>query len=152
MSRTPLATIGADATLADLERLLIEHHVTGAPVVERGKVVGVISRSDVVRQISVGRTLAEIAVDYYHDLGGPIGSGQGLSEDADLAGRIVADRLETTRVRDAMTERVIAVAPGDFVARAAREMVERGIHRVLVLEEGALVGIVSSLDLVALLL
>ena len=152
MSRKPLVTIGPDATLAELERVLIEHRVTGVPVVERGKVVGVISRSDVVRQISVGRTLAEIAVDYYHDLRGPVGSGQGLAEDAELSGRIVGDRLETTRVRDAMAERVIAVSPSDYVARAAREMLERGIHRVLVLEEGALVGIVSSLDLVALLL
>lgn len=150
MRTTPLVTIPEDATLAELERVLIEHHVSGLPVTRGQKVVGVVSRTDVLRQISLGRTLAEISTDYYHDLVGIVGTGHGMREDAELAGQIVIDRLENTRVRDVMAERVIAVAPGDSIVDAASEMVERGIHRVLVLEEGRLVGIVSSLDFAAL--
>jgi CBS domain-containing protein len=152
MRAAPLVAIAPDATLAELERTLIEHQVSGVPVVERGKVVGVVSRSDVVRQISLGRTLAEIGVDYYHDLTASSVPPQVVSDDAELAGRIIADRLEATYVRDVMSLRVVAVAPDDPVGQAAREMVSHGIHRVLVLEDGVPVGLVSSLDLVALFL
>lgn len=150
MRTTPLVSVTPDTTLAELERTLIEHNVSGAPVIERGKLVGVVSRSDVVRQISLGRTLAEIGVDYYHDLTGISVAPQGVTDDAELAGRIIADRLESTRVRDVMSLRVIAVEPGDPISEAARLMLEHGIHRVLVLDDGAPVGLVSSLDLVAL--
>jgi CBS domain-containing protein len=151
MRTSPLITASPDDTLAELERALMQLKVTGMPVVERGKVVGVVSRSDIVRQISYGRALAEIGVDYYQDLVG-IGAVPARTEAAELAGRIVADRLESTRVRDVMSERVIAVAPAEPISAAARAMVERGIHRVLVLDEGSLVGILTSLDLVALLI
>jgi CBS domain-containing protein len=49
-----------------------------------------------------------------------------------------------------MARDVLAVSPGAPLAEAAQLMVERRVHRVLVLEGGRLAGLVSALDLVGL--
>lgn len=48
MSRTPVI-VGPDTTVADIERLLIEEGVGRLPVVAGGKLVGIVSRKDVLR-------------------------------------------------------------------------------------------------------
>jgi CBS domain-containing protein len=49
-----------------------------------------------------------------------------------------------------MTSPAITVAPDELVTRAARTMVERGVNRLPVVEDGKLVGIVTRADLVRL--
>lgn len=44
----PAVTIGPDATLAEAARRMEEHHVKRLPVVEDGRLVGIVSRSDVL--------------------------------------------------------------------------------------------------------
>jgi CBS domain-containing protein len=63
----------------------------------------------------------------------------------------VAERFEHLRVRDVMIRDVIHVAPDAPLREAARRMTESRVHRVLVIESGALVGLLSALDLVRLL-
>lgn len=45
----PVVTIGPDAELRDLAELMVERRVNPVPVVEAGKLVGIVSRSDIVR-------------------------------------------------------------------------------------------------------
>lgn len=51
-------------------------------------------------------------------------------------------------VGEVMSRRVFAVDPEESVRAAARLMAALQIHRVLVLEQGKLVGLLSSMDLV----
>ncbi len=61
-------------------------------------------------------------------------------------------RPEAT-VEDAMTHLLFAVRPSDPAMTAVRLMVVEGIHRVVVIDEhGALVGIVTSMDILRSLL
>ncbi len=150
---TELKTVEPHMSLADLERELTEAGISGAPVVEQGRLCGVVTRSDIVRQISVGRVQAETALDYYRDftgIGGPA-PGDELPGEAEREARGVAERLRDERVRDAMIDHVISVAPDADIAEAARQMVAHSVHRVLVVEQGRLVGLVSTLDLVRIL-
>ena len=62
----------------------------------------------------------------------------------------IAARWQGACVEDAMIRDFVAVAPDAAVEKIARTLVDRGIHRVLVVEGGRLLGIVSSLDLVRL--
>ena len=48
-----------------------------------------------------------------------------------------------------MNEDVAAVPPDTTLEILAAEMAQRRIHRVLVVEEGKLLGIVTSLDVLA---
>jgi CBS domain-containing protein len=51
-----------------------------------------------------------------------------------------------------MVEKVVTVTPDTSVRTVGSLMVERKIHRVMVVENDALVGLISTLDLVKALL
>lgn len=61
----------------------------------------------------------------------------------DFYGSVNEDRL----VADAMTPEVLAVAPNDPAEQAVKLMAFEGVHRLLVIEEDRLVGILSSMDI-----
>jgi CBS domain-containing protein len=131
--------------LTELESWLLEERVGGAPVVEDGRLVGLVSRSDLVRRLVLETTLAASALD---TVAGP-------GEDpASVSGRIasaVASRWRRLQVADVMIHDVVTVGPDAPVEKAAHLLVERHIHRLVVTERGRVVGLLSSLDLVRLL-
>jgi CBS domain-containing protein len=48
-----VATVGPDATVAELVGVLDEHNVGALPVVEDGRLIGIVSERDVVRRLHV---------------------------------------------------------------------------------------------------
>jgi CBS domain-containing protein len=58
------------------------------------------------------------------------------------------DLLAEHTVSEAMTRTVIAVDPKTAARAAARLMTRFDIHRVLVLDDGKLCGVLSSMDVV----
>jgi CBS domain-containing protein len=145
--RRELVTVEPELPLHELQDLLLRERVSGVPVVEGGHVVGVVSRSDVVRQLEVERSqLATIAAFYFE----PFDVETESERERMQVPEAVGARLEKLRVRDAMVRDVLSVSPEASVAEAARLMVERRVHRLLVLEGGRLVGLVSALDLAGL--
>ncbi len=142
------------ATIREAMETLSTNHLGGAPVVVEDSVVGVISMTDMVGLMvsgpkvephdtveSIGELWDSIDAahgdDWMHDIGANIN-----------AASLVRDRLlDQCTVRDAMTEEVFSVLPEASVRAAATMMRDNGIHRVLVMEGGALLGIVSSLDI-----
>jgi CBS domain-containing protein len=124
-----------DMTVAQTQLLLSQRGVSGAPVVDTdGQAVGVISQSDLVRHQS-HRTTAGDSGRFYSD----------VDEYQDIAEQPV-DRSQTP-IRELMSPHVFSVTRDTGVAAAASIMRERRIHRLLVTERGRLVGVVSSLDL-----
>jgi CBS domain-containing protein len=60
------------------------------------------------------------------------------------AEKVSRDRWASATVGDvATTENLAVVAPGDPVDRALKTMAERGLHQLLVLDGGALVGVLT---------
>jgi CBS domain-containing protein len=141
--RKQVKTIGPDKTLPQLERELLRWRIGAMPVVERGgKLVGIVSRSDVVRKLCLERSLGEAMADAYRDQTDERHAEQSRTV---IAGAI-GQRMERLRVRDVMTRDVITVGLELPVEKAAQLLCERRIHRLPVVEGGRLVGIVSSLD------
>jgi len=68
----------------------------------------------------------------------------GIVTDRDL--RRFSGKLETTRVKDAMTEHVITVTTDTPLAEAARLLRERKIGGLPVIEHGQLVGMITVTD------
>ncbi len=130
--------------LRELETRLMSHHVGGFPVVDGGKLVGMVTRSDLVRILEVEHTIDDQLSD--PALGAPGSS----DEDARSRGARIGARLEAMTVADVMVHDVSSVSPEASVAEAAETMVERGIHRLPVVDGERLVGIVTSLDLARL--
>jgi CBS domain-containing protein len=141
--------------LAELERVLLAERLGGLPVVEHGRLVGVVSRSDIVRVLGSETALAEAQADFYreyHD--DPFAPSERAAREAEAeqeaAAEQVARRMTHLRVRDAMTPDVVRVEADAPVRDAAARMVERGVHRLVVTERDRLVGVLSALDLVRL--
>jgi CBS domain-containing protein len=49
----PMITVGEETSLAEIARLLTTHRIKRVPVVRDGRIVGIVSRADLVRALSV---------------------------------------------------------------------------------------------------
>lgn len=136
-----------DQTLVELRHLLIEEHISGAPVVSDGRLVGIISRSDLVRVRELGEAL-DGAVSEAESWQDDQADGFKHSRPEDFSG--FRKRVEQLRVRDAMRAQVVTCPPDKPVDELAADMVRHHVHRIIVVENDRPVGIVSSLDIVAL--
>lgn len=140
--------IDAQASLLELERAFEEANVSGFPVVEGGRVVGVVSRSDVLRQLD-GKSGEEPQLSsFYADLAS-FGSERPAESFADAAAR-GGKPMDEMCVADLMTPSVVTVAPDATLQEVAQTLTEHQIHRVLVTDGRTLVGVVSTLDVVRL--
>ena len=133
--------------LPELERAFVRAKVSGFPVVDGDQVVGVVSRSDIVHQLDLEHQTAQRTSDYYCDTGGfhelPVAT------NVEIAGR-VGERMEQLTVGDVMHRQVFAVPPDQSLRAIAETMVDNNIHRVLVTQEGRLLGLISTTDFVRL--
>jgi CBS domain-containing protein len=137
-------TVSPDLVLLELERELAAHRITGAPVLDHGRLVGIVSRADIDARMFREQSRSAAAALFYQqsDLDGPA-----APEPSDPSAAAL-ESLRHLHVRDVMTRELLAVAPEDSLPEVARVMRDRRVHRVLVLEAGRLVGIVSSFDVV----
>ncbi|MDN3520122.1 CBS domain-containing protein [Halomonas ramblicola] len=62
MTRDPI-TVGEDRPVHEIARLLEKHHIKRVPVVEAGKLVGIVSRSNLLRGFSVAAPEASVTAD-----------------------------------------------------------------------------------------
>ena len=139
---TELYSVSPSMALSDLEWELSRRRISGAPVVEDGKLVGMISRGDIVRRIGFSHAMSEMALDYYRQLEG--GSPEELER---LADQTLGSQLRTLHVRDAMTTHPATIDPDAFVREAARLMLDNRVHRLVVAKDSMPLGIISTLDL-----
>ncbi len=143
-------TVEPALALPELEREFLASRVGAFPVVDGTRLVGLVSRSDVVRQLVTERSYEEYVSDfYYSDGGGDEGGADQRESLEEIASRSGA-RLASLRVEDVMSRSLITTSADEELASAAATMVERRIHRLPVTESERLVGIVASLDLVRL--
>jgi CBS domain-containing protein len=166
-----VVAVSPETTLRDAMELLAREHVSGAPVLNGRTVVGVVSTSDLLAFASTLNGVPtqradvptepewddepEVALDF-EDGGGP--SSAFFSEmwndaSVDVSERMAAvdapewNALEAHDVSEVMTNDLWSL-PSDADAKAAADLMrDHGIHRVLVVDDGNLVGIVSSLDI-----
>ena len=120
---TDLITVGLDTKLQELMQLLNHRRISGAPVVDaEGLPVGVISLTDVATYVSQAW------------IGAP-------NEE-------IQQRLAETRVAEVMSPFLYFAQEGAGLHELAELMVEHQVHRLLILREGSVVGLISSLDLI----
>ena len=121
-------TISPDASILDLIRTLRERDIGGMPVTDAaGRVVGTVSSADVL---------------WLADSVAAANGAVGFLPSAELVRR---------KVRDIMTPDVFGVAPDASLADLRRFFARTGVQRALVLDQGAVVGIVTLSDVLATL-
>lgn len=139
MTRRVIKT-NPEASLRKAAQLLLRNHITGMPVLQGTKVVGVLSEKDIVRVVlsKIGRALlpAHLLALF-------------LEITAEEEARTLAEIqqvLDGTTVAQAMTDHPITVESGSPLDQAMRLMIQHGVHRLPVLEGGKLVGILTRDD------
>lgn len=135
--------VRSDMTLRAAASFLLDREISGAPVEdESGTIVGVISLSDVAAVVA-GRSTA-------------LAAAEGPEEEEDPLEETLAGDLETESerllTRDVMTVGVEAVPEYASVQEVAEKLLKGHVHRLLVTRGAEVVGILSTSDLLGLLL
>lgn len=163
-----VATVEPEMSLRDALDILRGEEVSGAPVVQNDEVVGVVSATDILefqatnpgvpterrgqpewgefespdRWEEGSEAPGAYFVDYWSNAGAE------LTERFESSDSPEWDRLEEHTVSEVMSRQVVAMPPGADLREAARLMLEAEVHRILVIEDGRLRGIVSTTDVV----
>ena len=132
--RSRVLTLTPGQTLREAAALFAKHRISGAPVVGPKKaLLGVLSQTDFVRRADERAKGIEPAFYY---------------EGATLQIAQQPAALLDLPVKQVMTPVTLAVEPSEPVSEIARLMLLKRVHRVVVAEDGALRGVVSSLDVI----
>ncbi len=129
-----VVTVPADMAVRDVAALLLDRRISAVPVVDTsGRVVGVISEGDLIRR-------PELDTDKPRSRWLRLFMG-----DEDRARDYV--KTHGLHARDVMTRVVASVSPGASLTEVVNLMTKRRIKRVVVLEQGKLIGMVTRSDL-----
>ncbi|MDZ4178785.1 MAG: CBS domain-containing protein [Coriobacteriia bacterium] len=135
-------TIGPDATVTDAARLMVERRIGALPVIDAGKLVGIVTEGDLIMQ--------DVRLEfptYLHLLDGFIMYPPATARfESELKKAVAAD------VRAVMTENPVTVQASASLEDAATLLVDREVSRLPVLDGDALVGVISKSDIVRSLL
>jgi len=146
--RGGIKSVSLQMTLPELEEAFVRDKVTGYPVVEEGKLVGVVSRSDVVRQLCTERQVAETVSDFHFDEKNFFEvEMESIQQIADRVG----ERIERLSVQDVMNQRPYTIPLGMPIRDVAHQFITHHVHRLLVTDQGILVGIITTIDLARLI-
>jgi CBS domain-containing protein len=165
MTREVLS-VSPDLSIRETMELLSTRHLSGAPVVSGSNVVGVVSSSDLM---ALAAELARLPIDGERELDHP-GDDEAPADLDDASSNYFVDLWEREAgltpaspelldaawsalgehtVGEAMTLAPVQWLPSDGnIEEAAALMCHSGIHRLLVMNDGMLVGIVTTTDIV----
>jgi CBS domain-containing protein len=157
---TDVLTLRPDNTLRDAIELFSGNHISGAPVLDDGTLTGVLTAIDVMDAVAAEQRTPVTGgqawiddEDDLHDVEAETASYFMMSEydEPDLGelGSAVtegSDLLDRLTVADAMTRSIAELESDVEIHEAAQYMLQRGIHRVLVVNDGQLEGLVSTTD------
>ncbi|OGF21439.1 hypothetical protein A2316_02335 [Candidatus Falkowbacteria bacterium RIFOXYB2_FULL_38_15] len=126
-------TLRAEQTLAEAAEVLVGKNISGAPVVGRGnKLVGMISEKDLFKAL-------------YPDSKDILLHIKSWFEKEKIKYKV--EKKKKTIIKDLMTKTVVSVGEEDAILKAGALMLSTNIHRLPVLRDGKLVGIVSRRDI-----
>jgi len=173
MSR-PVESISSDLSVFDASRVMAQRRVKRLPIVDQGRLVGIVTQTDLVRAltscgmwtgvaqimtrevVAVSRkaALAEAAkVMHSHDISCILAvEGEqpvGVLTKRDILKRVIARRRDPgqTTVDEVMSAPVIGIPSYYSVFSASRTMAQKRVRRLVVREDGRVCGIVAQTDI-----
>lgn len=141
-------TINAGSTVAEAAKRMLDHHISGMPVVDaEDRVVGIISEGDLLRRSEINTA---------HDASGRrrswwlgLFAGPFAQQPEELADAYAKEHSRA--VRDVMTRNVACVSADASLEEVVSTMESRRIKRVPVVSEHRIVGIISRANVMRVL-
>ncbi|MET0276123.1 MAG: CBS domain-containing protein [Acidimicrobiia bacterium] len=133
-----VVTLSPDQTVPEAADVLADHGIGAAPVVEDGKIVGLLRDEDLI--VSEANLHVPTVIEFLGaDIVWPRSEKRWEAELKKAAG---------ATVRDVMTTDYPSVAPGDSIEQVATVMHDAGASHVPVVDGDRVVGIVARGDLI----
>lgn len=130
----------ATTPVNQVAKKLIDNDITGMPVVENDKVIGIITEADLIMQ------KAKIHIPQYIQI---LDSYLYLEDPSEVETEL--KKITGLTAKEIMTEKPITISSSDSVANLATLIEENHINPIPVVDNEKLVGIVSRADIVKLL-
>ncbi|RJQ52781.1 MAG: CBS domain-containing protein [Nitrospiraceae bacterium] len=130
-------TVNPDATVEDLARVLMEHKISGVPVVDDNRrLVGIVTENDLIRK---NKRLHIPTVIRLFDAFILLGSGRMEEE---------IRKMAAVTVSEICAKKVVSITEETSLEEIATIMAEQHIHLLPVLKDSVVVGIVGKADMV----
>jgi CBS domain-containing protein len=132
-------TLGPDETVEGAIKLFAESGISGAPVADGGRLVGIVTEGDLIFRD------ADIKAPGFLDiLGGliPLGSWDEYRKEALKSAGVTVDEV--------MTRELITISPDASLAEASTIMADKRVKILPVAEGDALQGVITRMDILTL--
>ncbi len=147
--RKDVVSFGPHDSIFDVAEILSKNNISGAPVVDGRKVVGMISVSDVVKFMRVKIPESNFLTHEPHSLSMLVAGF--IKEGISFAREI--KKISSSMVKDFMSKDVVSTNPEATLIEVAEILDKHKIDRLPVIDaRGKLVGIISRTDLLRALL
>lgn len=137
--------LSSEDTIFDAAKTLSEMNIAGAPVLENDKIVGIVSISDIIKFIDVklGR-LPKIDTPGLSTL--LLALVQVKKMHSDFKKEL--EEITAIKIKHVMTKEVITVSSSQTMIDVAEMIEKHDINRLLVVDNGKIVGIVARADII----
>ncbi len=132
-------TLGPDETVEGAIKLFAESGISGAPVVDGGRLIGIVTEGDLIFRD------ADVKAPGFLDiLGGmiPLGNWDEYRNEALKSAGVTVDEV--------MTSELITIPPDASLAEASTIMAEKRIKILPVTEDDVLRGVITRMDILTL--
>lgn len=139
----PVTTITLDTPVKDAAAMLADKNISGAPVMDGNRIVGIFTEADVLRSLKTMKK--DLRLVY------PSISSLGIAFQEEVTQREILEAYEeigNLPVKEVMSREVVTVDADIPLNEAISKMVLKGIHRLPVMEKNTLVGIVTRGDII----
>lgn len=120
--RKEVITLSVGSSLLHARKLMLENGIKRIPIIMDGKLIGIVTESDIAKALGMFRKVAE--------------------------GKHWDEKMKKISVEDVMSKDVITLDENDTLADAVKIMFKNRISGLPVSEKGKLVGIITKTDLV----
>ena len=130
---TKVVTINSQATYAEAAKVLFENNIKGAPIIDdTGQLVGLISDKDLFKVLF------------------PFGRSYNVNPEEYLDFEKREEKIDEIRdkpIETIMIKKVLTVDPETPIMKAGGLMLAEGVHRLVVIENNKVIGIISRSDI-----
>ena len=132
-----------DDEISSAARLLKEHDISGLPVIEEGKVVGIVTEADVLKLLEVPEHGGLWLPSPFEVIEIPIRELINWEETKHML-----TNIGTKPIRDIMESEVYTISADSSIEDASSIMVKHKVNRLPVLDGEAIVGIITRGDII----
>jgi CBS domain-containing protein len=140
---SPVESVSPDVLVKDASALLARKNVSGLPVVDGDRVIGIFSEADVLRSMKTMKK--DLRLVY------PSISSLGIAFQEEVTQREIIEaynEIGNMPVREVMSTNVVTISPDSTLNEAIVNMVHRSISRLPVVEKNKIVGIITRGDVI----